>query len=412
MPQDRHHTVEGYWDCSYCGRKEIKGRQKSCPECGHARDASVKFYTKEIDASHAISREEFERQKDEAKRNSRSSSANYDGEQKAHEGPSLYSREEGEGRGDAHDSANASDWLCDYCGSYNPATTNVCSSCGATREMTKGETYAEKQGVYARTYDARGNLVKERDLSARAKVTPEVQAAGTGPNWLRLGAIALGVIAIIALVTMLFAPKTRDLEVAGFAWERTIAVERLETVNESDWELPSEGRLSHSEREIRRYDQVLDHYEDVPYEVSERVLDHYENYTTTVDNGDGTFDVEEHSEPVYRTEYRTEYRSTPIYRDVPVYDTKYYYEIERWVHARDVTTSEEDHEPYWGEVELSGPVGEHGTGQEREGARTGTYWVMDTDGQSYKADEDYWNGLELGMKEKVQVNGEHISPKK
>lgn len=102
-----------------------------------------------------------------------------------------------------------------------------------------------------------------------------------------------------------------------------------------------------------------------------------------------------------------------MYVDVPVYDTKYYYDIERWVHERDVTTEGKDHEPKWGEVKLSEATGANGTGQEREGQRTGTYGITDSKGKHYTADEDYWQKLEQGQEIEVFVDNKgHLTPKK
>jgi hypothetical protein len=414
MPNDKRHTVEGYWDCQYCGRTGIKGRFVSCPGCSHARDKSLRFYIRESDEAHAISREEFERQKAEASKNSRSESANYT---TAHEvtGPSLYGRKAGEGRGDEHDSADTSDWYCDYCDSYNPAAAKFCSNCGAAREQSSGTTYADTMGTVARTYDSRGNLVSERDLSKKATAKPEpkpqAEAKSSPFGLLKIVAIVLGALLVIGGIVTCVRPSTKKIEVAGFDWQRNIAIEQLQTVKDDDWELPDGARLLRKSEEVRDYRQVVDHYEEVEHEVPHEVLDHYETYTTEVDNGDGTFDVEQHKEPVYVTEYRTETRREPVYRNVPIYDTKYYFEIERWVHERDVTTSGEGREPYWGDVELSGPSGEHGTGEEREGDRTGEYGVTDTDGSHYLADEDFWNSLEVGQKLEVRLSGDHISPK-
>ncbi|MBO7673687.1 MAG: hypothetical protein J6S63_01600 [Atopobiaceae bacterium] len=418
MPTDKRHTVEGYWDCQYCGRTGIRGRFKSCPGCGHGRDASVRFYTKEIDAAHAISHEEFRRQTAEADKNSRSDSANYT---QAHDAdasePSLYARAAGEGRGDAYEAQDKSDWYCDFCDSYNPATTDVCRNCGASRESTSGETYEQRMGAVARTYDSHGNLVSERDLSKRTKKEPSASrpapavAPKSGPGCLRFVIVGGLVVALVALLMFVFGSRPRKITVDGFDWERTISIEQLQTVDESGWELPKEARLDHKTQEIRSYNHVLDHYEEVPYEVSEEVLDHYETYTTEVDNGDGTFDVEEHQEPVYKTEYHTEYRDEPVYVDVPIFDTKYYYKIERWVPERDVTTSGDGQEPYWGEVELSKATGDHGTGEEREGTRFGTYGVTDSEGNHYTADEDYWTSLKKGDTLTVNVDGnKHITP--
>lgn len=413
MPQDKRYVVEGYWDCQYCENKGIRGRFKTCPHCGHPRDASVTFYTKEIGHDQAITDEEFARERAEADKNSRSSSAKAGEESiRASDEPSLYSRGAGEGRGTAEDAHDASDWLCDYCGSYNKAADLICAFCGAEREMSEGKTYSDARGQVARTYDAQGNLVSERDLSAKPKPAPEpTQPPKRGMGCLVIAAI----IAVVAAVGMFFAlrPKTVDMKVASFGWERSIAIEQLQTVEESGWSLPAEGRLITTNQEISGYNKVFDHNETVEYTEPVRVLDHYDEYTTTVDNGDGTFDVEEHREPVYVTEYETRYREEPVYVNVPIFSTKYYYEIERWVHERDVTTSGDDHSPQWGEVTLSQATGEHGTGAEREGQRTTTCYVYADDGTSYTADEEFWNSLELGQQLKVKVDGNgHITPKK
>ena len=101
MPQDKRYVVEGYWDCQYCENKGIRGRFKTCPHCGHPRDASVTFFTKEIGHDQAITDEEFARERAEADKNSRSSSVNHSGPVDTYDDqPSLYSRKAGEGRGD------------------------------------------------------------------------------------------------------------------------------------------------------------------------------------------------------------------------------------------------------------------------------------------------------------------------
>lgn len=416
MPKDRRYTVEGYWDCPYCQSTGIPGRHKACPNCGHGRDASVTFYTKDIDESQAITADEFVRETTEADKNSRSSSVVHSTAETVEDGrPSLYSRRAGEGRGDGKDRTDATDWYCDYCQSYNPSTATVCRYCGAEREMSDGKTYQQERGTVARTYDAQGRLVNERDLSARAKA-PATHAAPSkgGPGPLRTFLIAAGVLLVLGLVGFfVFGPKVRDITVSGFDWERTVEIEQLKTVREDDWTLPPEARLDHTSEEVRTYEHVLDHYEEVPYQVAEQVLDHYETYTTTVDNGDGTFDVEEHDEPVYVTEYYTDYREEPVYVDVPIYDTKYYYDIERWVYGREVKTSGTDHDPQWGAIELSGATGEYGTGEEREGKRYGSYYVTDSEGNRYSADEEFWESLSEGQALSVVVDGDnHISPKK
>ena len=98
---------------------------------------------------------------------------------------------------------------------------------------------------------------------------------------------------------------------------------------------------------------------------SRQVVDHYETYYTYSDNGNGTFTEVPHERPVYTTEYYTETVQQPVYRQVPRYQTKYYYNVWRWTPSRDVAASGEDHNTSWPEVEL----GEN----EREGRRSEIY---------------------------------------
>ena len=50
--------VMGYWDCPFCGSKEIRGDVMNCPSCGRAR-GEVQFYMKGY--SEGETREENER---------------------------------------------------------------------------------------------------------------------------------------------------------------------------------------------------------------------------------------------------------------------------------------------------------------------------------------------------------------
>lgn len=137
--------------------------------------------------------------------------------------------------------------------------------------------------------------------------------------------------------------------------ERVISIEDYKTVEESGWSLPSNARLQNSNTEIRTYNKVFDHYETRTRQISEQVLDHYETRVTgTRDLGNGYFEEITTQVPIYRTEYRTETYQEPVYRNEPVYDTKYYYEIEKWVVTRSVKTSGNDKEATWGDVVLVG----------------------------------------------------------
>ena len=53
------YLVEGYWDCTSCNTKGIKGHLRECPNCGKPRGEHVKFYTKEIGEENAVEDEDI-----------------------------------------------------------------------------------------------------------------------------------------------------------------------------------------------------------------------------------------------------------------------------------------------------------------------------------------------------------------
>lgn len=74
------------------------------------------------------------------------------------------------------------------------------------------------------------------------------------------------------------------------------------------------------------------------------------------------------------------------------YQTKYYYDIWRWVFSRNASASGKDHQPYWPDTQL--------TDNEREGRRSEQYCfsVQDKKGtvSVYRLSEAEWLKLEPG----------------
>jgi hypothetical protein len=184
-------------------------------------------------------------------------------------------------------------------------------------------------------------------------------------------------------------------EVTRQGWDRAIAVERYRTVREEGWSVPAEGRQVDSRREIRSYNHVLDHYETRTRQVSERVQTGTRTYTCgSVDRGNGYFEDMTCTEPEYETRYRTESYQEPVYRDDPVYDTKYTYDIEKWMPERTERASGAADEPAWPAVRLAEG--------EREGRRMEKYVVYfrDDEGESKAAELplDRWRVLRPGRR--------------
>ena len=104
----------------------------------------------------------------------------------------------------------------------------------------------------------------------------------------------LAPICVLFVVIMLFLIRPQENKLHGFRWTNTIDIEQYKTVSESDWHLPPEARLRYTKREVRSYDEEVVGYD-------------YE------------YDSEGNRTKV------------PIYKEVPVYDIKYYYDIYKWL---------------------------------------------------------------------------------
>ena len=312
--------VKGYWDCPYCGHREIGGDQSKCPQCGRPR-GDVKFYMKGY--SEGQKREENER-----------ADIEYVDAEKA-----------------KYVSRNP-DWYCSYCNTLNSDNAENCSNCGATRADSEANYFDQLRK-------------REQQEQQKAQPQPSAQPESKGSRkWLVF--LAIAAVAVFALFKFLSGNATQgDLKVTRIEWARTINIEQNIQYAESDWTLPSGAELTDKKEELHHYDSVLDHYENVPVQRSREVLDHYETYYTYKDLGNGHFEEVSNQRPVYRTENYTETVKQPVYRQVPNYRTKYYYTIWRWTPERDVKASGTDHNAVWPEAAL----GEN----EREGKRTEAY---------------------------------------
>lgn len=387
--------VEGLWDCKYCTNKGIGGSMRECPNCGKPRDEDTKFYMP--------------------------GQIKYVDEEKA----KTISRE--------------SDWLCMYCNSLNSASNNVCSSCGAERtsenlnyfenrdlkdvKQSSTEDYADEVSVEDESDDTVDELDDEVDdyedsngdtpkknLSTVVKSIASGVVEVTKEYW-KYALIALSIIAVIIGVIWIFIPKEQTITIDSTYWERSIAIESYQTVNESDWTLPDNARLHESRREIYRYEQVLDHYEDKTRQVEKQRISHYEERVSGYrDLGNGYFEEITERVPVYETYYETEHYQEPVYRSEPVYKTKYYYEIDKWLYDRTLTTSGYDKSPYWADTSNL-------KSDERESTKKEEYYIIGTNskGKTQKIEMSYdeWNDLLEGDTVKVKVsifgNGELVT---
>lgn len=385
--------VEGLWDCKYCRSKGIGGSIRECPHCGHPRDIDTKFYMT---------------------------------------GTVTYVEEE-----EAKKVSHNPDWVCRFCDCLNPDMADVCISCGASRtaenldylENQKNKETESKTST-AITEEPRADpdsygAMEEDSIPEEHIVTPKYDTeedkqytffdkwknfagntVSTVGDFLFNSGPALLVIALIALIIsgiiFLAVPRTRTVTVDHTYWEQTIEIERYQTVDESGWFLPPNARLHKSRREIYTYEQVFDHYEDRTRQVAKQRLDHYEERVVGYkDLGNGYFEEQTERVPVYETYYETEHYQEPVYRSEPVYKTKYYYEIDKWLYDRTLTTSGIDSEPYWADTsELKS--------DERTSTQRGNYTFRGTDekgdSKEYTAKYSDWSDLNAGDEITIKVS--------
>ena len=378
------YIVEGLWDCPYCGTKGIKGSVKVCPTCGRPVGEDVKYYVKDTSRSNEV----IPQSKDDV----------------------------------------MPEWKCNYCGSYNKYTRTKCYRCGAAKETGTQDYFGEEE---KRELDWEGKVVESEDKACETSPHSEeslprhydsfesdsyskyqekypnhkLYKMGKGPsprNWkniLFLGCGILFALLFIATLVWVFVPHESTVNIVDKSWTRTVNIEHYITVNEDDWVLPAGGRLHYTREEIHHYDSVLDHYETITEQKSRTVITGYRTETSTRDLGNGNFEVETHEVPEYGTEYYTETRQEPVYIQVPIYKTKYYYEIERWKHARSVDTKGNIDEPYWGEVILAS--------NERESSRVAKYFLhyeWKENSKKIAVNEDNWRKVSVGDTVGAMVN--------
>lgn len=184
--------------------------------------------------------------------------------------------------------------------------------------------------------------------------------------------IGLVVLIPICLLLWLFLPRSCTVTIKALEWESEVRVEKYKQVLHSDWYLPSNAELRYTRWEIRYYNHELDHYEthiDVYYD------------------SDGNRHESEHREPVYK--------------EVPVYDTKYYYYIWEWVYERSSKASGKDSKPYYEEPVLES--------DERVSSRQVKYYVQvlkedKKNIERYSCKEEVWNELVTGTQVRIKLS--------
>ena len=346
---------EARWDCTQCGTVGNRGRDRVCPNCGHSRPEKVRFYlpdeTKKVEDEVLI--------------------------QQAKIGP---------------------DWICDYCGASNHADKKNCKQCDALRDGSPTQEVKKyKLGEVPRQGDEADEPIPLPPEQEQTEEKPPAVASPT--RWLI--PLMLVFLCLCGTWFLFFRSTNVNATVTGFEWERTIQVEELKTLIEEDWKIPADGRYISEKEAIHHYDQVFVRNETRTRDIPEQVQTGTRSYVCgQKDLGNGFFEEITCQEPTYETRIRTETYQEPIYQDIPVYQTKYEYEIDRWVDGRLEKETGTTQNPEWPLIYL--------TEFEREGERNETYKVQftDTDGERYPIEMKLqrWNSFSLGDEHVITVD--------
>ncbi len=329
----------GRWDCAVCGHKGNLGYETSCSQCGAPRGKNVKFYLPD----------ESEEVQDE--------------------------RQLAQARAGV-------DWMCDYCGADNKATDTHCRSCGNARTETD---------------------INRQTREIRFDTPPPAPATQTKPApqpKFNKGYYVFGAIVLLLIVLfLLLRPRDTTVTVIGHEWAREIRTEKFIPVIEEDWSVPSGAKVVQSFRDIHHYDQVLVGYE-TKYREVEKPAGTKRVKVGVRDLGNGYFEDIYETQTVYKT-VRESYQE-PVYKSVPVYATKYRYEIYRWKPDKVYRTSGRDTSPQWSDAVP--PI----TNTHREAERVEKYVLhfKDERGNEYSEEcaFDFWRHAKVGDALKAEKN--------
>ena len=341
--------IKGYWTCEYCGKKNIGGDVESCPGCGRTRGANITFYTTPLE----VTDEEL----------------GFD--ERPEEGIHYVTDEE-----ELAHAASGPDWHCSYCDSYNPHEVEICQNCGHARDEEDEDYY---------------QVHKPKPKEEYVTDTASVKSSSGASRFILLAAV----IALFAVIFFATRPRQYTIHVENVGWTRSIGIEQLRTVQESDWSMPAGATLDHTQREVHHYNRILDHYETV-IRTRPVVIGSHEEVVGYNDLGNGYF--EEVTQTVY--EYGTETYTVeePVYTSVPVYADRYYYYVDRWQYDHTETVGAEDKNPKWPDLNLRS--------DQRESGRSENYTIYGTykkKSRRFTMTYDDWVNIEIGQTLKIKV---------
>jgi hypothetical protein len=360
---------EGRWRCSSCAA-ENRGRVERCDGCGVSRPAGVQFYLP--------------------------------GNEPALKDAGLLS--------DAH---SGRDWYCDHCDGANKnavdgVPVSQCVNCGQARDardqihVVTGEAVEAAPPQQMRKQQVSDEQRADRQMKQEMvdDMRHERMRASQNYQIAKWGTIISAVMIVLAILFALLRTHTVEAEVTGKSWNRSIAIEQMQTLRRDGWSLPAGARWISSERRQNGTREVVDYYRTVTENVAVQVPQSETYNCGTRDMGNGYFQTQTCSRTTYTTRYENKSRQVPVYLTEAVFDTWYVYDEDVWRVVRKCSAAGLVDAPFWKDCPFAAPG-------EREGRRTQDYTLTLDLGEAtapLKVDQSDWDDIAIGMAVQVDVN--------
>jgi hypothetical protein len=204
--------------------------------------------------------------------------------------------------------------------------------------------------------------------------------------------IAGAVIAVFLIGWMIYSIATyrryTQATVVQINWQLEIARQQYMTVYENDWHLPIDGRLDHTNREIRSYERYISGW-------------HYET------KSGGTYSCGTRRNPK-TCRYPDKQVKVNEYSSRPVWDTKYYYYIDKWMNIAPLVSSGNTKETVkWPDTTDSTYNDTPVIGNVKLGLKTSHFWIVVISDEQKQYDLDLveitWRDYYVGKRAKLTL---------
>lgn len=374
----RDEILENAFNCTHCGQKGISAlRFKKCPLCGADAPGPEGEYV--ADPDHPIT--------DDA---------------------TLMKL-----------AGDRPDWRCHFCDSRNRASETVCT-CGHSREETDkavqtidygttmptsapdphpnpsipmAETGITYLGESTPAYQSVSAPSQPDESSSGITYTREPRSSGIQlPDLKAFLIVAVVIAALGVLGYLLFHTTDAQGRVNGFAWSRSISIERYETVHETGESSVPFGAYNVKKYQVKTGEKIIFETKKV-----------HEDKTCYENLGNGTtrkFDCGKDVD-----------KEVDSGRREAIMSDRYDYDLDKWVSDGSLNTSGSDRNPYWQQYSLP-YEGQAIIGAKRVSSRSETYTVYfenidvrDTHRYPYTTDQNSWSQYVDGGVYKIVING-------